>query len=103
MARIPEQQFLAEMIKFFGWQKATRILGHCTLWTIQFKRPEEIKSAPEYTTEWRVHRDLKRFKAYMIAEGKWDEAEDELAEDELMAAVADRAARLKLQKLAGAG
>lgn len=82
------EEFVGEMIRFFGWRRTAELLGCCVLWTISGKDPEEVKRAPARTTAWRVRRDLQKFRLEMIAEGKWTDEDEADTEEGLINRVA---------------
>lgn len=92
---LTDEQWLAELVRFYGWQHAGKILGYCVIAALRGKTKEDLDSMPEYTTGWRMRQDLKLFKRHMQALGKWPEDPD-VPDDQLVADAGRRAARVQL-------
>ena len=61
---------MAELVQFFGWRRATEIVGACFYFAARRAQPEDFKSAPAHSTAWTLRKDLLAFRQYMEAKGK---------------------------------
>lgn len=61
---------LRELVAFFGWQEAARLIGTLFLLTLQGKDGKIVdQEGPEYTTQWRARKEMQRFSKYLQARG----------------------------------
>lgn len=67
---------MREFMRFFGWQKGVHVLGQCMALALLGETADTIADAPEYTTRWRLRRDLKRFAEHLRAMGRADLLEE---------------------------
>lgn len=61
---------LRELLAYFGWREAARLIGTCFLLGLQGKNGKIVDTeGPEYTTQWRARRELLKFGKYLQARG----------------------------------
>lgn len=67
-----EFEGLAELVRFFGWRRASEIMGTCLLLAL-WEGPRAMDNAdeaPSASTKARLRADGRRFRRYLEARGK---------------------------------